>query len=125
MTSVRGWTPSPDVRRDQLDGMPHDRRLYQSWKDPPMSESLISPVGRTVTEHSAELAARSEKFRAAGEEYARIRELRKTSPVAAHLRERRYELGMTQQEVATAGQPPFVGPPRVRVWVDVTAGKLA
>ena len=67
-----------------------------------MSESLISPVGRTVTEHSAELAARSEKFRAAGEEYARIRELRKTSPVAAHLRERRYELGMTQQEVATA-----------------------
>jgi hypothetical protein len=90
-----------------------------------MSESLISPVGRTVTEHSAELAARSEKFRAAGEEYARIRELRKTSPVAAHLRERRYELGMTQQEVATAGQPPFVGPPRVRVWVDVTAGKLA
>jgi len=29
-------------------------------------------------------------------------ELRKTNPVAAHLRERRFELGLTQQEVATA-----------------------
>ncbi len=55
-----------------------------------------------MAEHSAQLAARSEEFRAAGEEYARIREMRKTNPVAAHLRERRYELGLTQQEVATA-----------------------
>ena len=36
------------------------------------------------------------------DEYARIRELRKTNPVAAHLRERRFELGLTQREVANA-----------------------
>jgi transcriptional regulator with XRE-family HTH domain len=29
-------------------------------------------------------------------------ELRKSNPIAAHLRERRFELGLTQQEVATA-----------------------
>ena len=48
------------------------------------------------------MAARSEEYRDARDEYARIRELRKTNPVAAHLRERRYELGLTQQEVASA-----------------------
>lgn len=67
-----------------------------------MSESWISPVGHTAAEHAAELTASSEEYHAAGEEYARIRELRETNPVAAHLRERRYELGLTQQEVATA-----------------------
>jgi DNA-binding XRE family transcriptional regulator len=44
----------------------------------------------------------SEEYRAARDEYARIRDLRTTNPIAAHLRERRFELGMTQQEVATA-----------------------
>ena len=67
-----------------------------------MSETWISPVGDTVAEHAAERAASSEEYRAAREEYARIRELRKTNPVAAHLRERRFELGLTQQEVAAA-----------------------
>jgi DNA-binding XRE family transcriptional regulator len=67
-----------------------------------MSEEWISPAGRTVTEHIAELSATNPEYRAARDEYARIRELRKTNPVAAHLRERRFELGLTQQEVATA-----------------------
>jgi len=61
-----------------------------------------SPVGRNAAEAAAGRAARSEQYRSARDEYARIRELRKTNPIAAHLRERRFELGLTQQEVATA-----------------------
>jgi DNA-binding XRE family transcriptional regulator len=60
------------------------------------------PVGRTAAQAAASRAARSEEYRAARDEYARLRELRKTNPIAAHLRERRFELGLTQQEVATA-----------------------
>ncbi|MGI8506494.1 MAG: helix-turn-helix domain-containing protein, partial [Solirubrobacteraceae bacterium] len=61
-----------------------------------------SPMGRPAVRAAADRAARSEDYSAAREEYARIRELRKTNPIAAHLRERRFELGLTQQEVATA-----------------------
>jgi DNA-binding XRE family transcriptional regulator len=61
-----------------------------------------SPIGRTTAEAAANRAARGEDYRAARDEYARIRELRRTNPVAAHLRERRFELGLTQQEVAAA-----------------------
>lgn len=67
-----------------------------------MSNNRHSPIGRTATEAAAERAAASQEYRDAREEYARIRELRKTNPIAAHLRERRFELGLTQQEVATA-----------------------
>ena len=61
-----------------------------------------NPVGRNAVDAAADRAARSEEYRAARDEYARIRELRKTNPIAAHLRERRFELGLTQEEVATA-----------------------
>ncbi|MBV9414616.1 MAG: helix-turn-helix transcriptional regulator [Solirubrobacterales bacterium] len=44
----------------------------------------------------------SRAYRNARDEYARIRELRKTNPIAAHLRERRFELGLTQEQVADA-----------------------
>jgi DNA-binding XRE family transcriptional regulator len=67
-----------------------------------MTESTPSPNGQTVAEAAAKRAERSEDYRAARDEYARIRELRQANPVAAHLRERRFELGLTQQEVATA-----------------------
>jgi len=67
-----------------------------------MSTKRHSPIGRTATEAAAERAAASQEYRDARDEYARIRELRKTNPIAAHLRERRFELGLTQQEVATA-----------------------
>jgi DNA-binding XRE family transcriptional regulator len=67
-----------------------------------MTNSRNSPVGQTATEAAQRRAAGSEEYRAAREEYARIDELRKLSPLAAHLRERRYELGLTQQEVAAA-----------------------
>ena len=67
-----------------------------------MSTSRQSPIGRSAQEGSARRAARSQEYRDARQEYAKIRELRKTNPIAAHLRERRFELGLTQQEVAAA-----------------------
>ena len=67
-----------------------------------MAKTTRSPIGRTAAEPAADRAARSEDYRAARDEYARIRVLRETNPIAAHLRERRFELGLTQREVATA-----------------------
>lgn len=67
-----------------------------------MAKTIHSPVGQTAADAAASRAARSENYRAARDEYTRIRELRKTNPIAAHLRERRFELGLTQQQVATA-----------------------
>jgi DNA-binding XRE family transcriptional regulator len=43
---------------------------------------------------------RSREYGAAREEYAAIRSLREKNWIAAHIRERRYELDLTQQEVA-------------------------
>lgn len=45
-------------------------------------------------------ARRSAEYREARDEYAAIRELRERNWIAAHIRERRYELDLTQQEVA-------------------------
>ena len=67
-----------------------------------MVKSNPSPVGRNAVDAAADRAARSGEHRAARDEYARIGELRKTNPIAAHLRERRFELGLTQEQVATA-----------------------
>ena len=67
-----------------------------------MASSTESPIGRATSEAAAERARRSPAYRHARDEYARIRELRKANPVAAHLRERRFELGLTQQQVAKA-----------------------
>lgn len=68
-----------------------------------MPKPLAStPIGRSAQESANDREARSSDYSAARAEYARIRELRTTNPVAAHLRERRFELGLTQQQVATA-----------------------
>ena len=67
-----------------------------------MASERHSAVGRNAADAAAGRAARSEEYRGARDEYARIRELRESNPIAAHLRERRFELGLTQQEVATA-----------------------
>jgi DNA-binding XRE family transcriptional regulator len=67
-----------------------------------MAGSDSSPIGRSITEVIDSHATRSEAYREARAEYARIRALREVSPIAAHLRERRFELGLTQKEVATA-----------------------
>jgi DNA-binding XRE family transcriptional regulator len=67
-----------------------------------MASTAQSPVGRSALEAAAGRADRSEAYRDARAEYARIRALREVSPIAAHLRERRFELGLTQEEVAKA-----------------------
>ena len=60
----------------------------------------ISPKGRTAAEAARSRAQRSDEYREARGEYAVIRELRERNWIAAHLRERRYELDLTQKEVA-------------------------
>jgi len=60
----------------------------------------ISPIGRSITEVMRDRARNSKAYREAGEEYAAIKELRKRNWIAAHIRERRYELELTQKEVA-------------------------
>ena len=62
--------------------------------------SQISPKGQTAAEAARDRASRSEEYREARDEYAAIRELRERNWIAAHIRERRYELDLTQQEVA-------------------------
>lgn len=59
-----------------------------------------SPVGRVASRAAADRAKRSEVYRDARAEFERIRALREINPIAAHLRERRFELGLTQEEVA-------------------------
>lgn len=60
----------------------------------------ISPKGRATAETARDRARRSEEYREARDEYAAIRELRERNWIAAHIRERRYELDLTQKEVA-------------------------
>lgn len=60
----------------------------------------VSPRGRSVAAAAAERARHSESYREARDEYAAIKELRKRNWIAAHIRERRYELDLTQKEVA-------------------------
>lgn len=67
-----------------------------------MTSTAHSPVGRLASEAAKSRAERSEAYREARAEYERIRALREISPIAAHLRERRFELGLTQGEVAAA-----------------------
>jgi DNA-binding XRE family transcriptional regulator len=65
-----------------------------------MSSTLHNPVGHNAAKAAEGRAKRSEPYRDARAEYKRIRALREISPIAAHLRERRFELGLTQDEVA-------------------------
>jgi DNA-binding XRE family transcriptional regulator len=67
-----------------------------------MASTLHNPVGRSAVDAAQSRAERSRSYRDARAEYERIRALRRASPIAAHLRERRVELGLTQQEVARA-----------------------
>lgn len=60
----------------------------------------VSPKGRAAAAAAHGRGQRSEAYREAREEYAAIRELRKRNWIAAHIRERRYELDLTQKEVA-------------------------
>ena len=62
--------------------------------------SRTSPKGQPADKAAQGRAGRSEEYREARDEYAAIRELRERNWIAAHIRERRYELDLTQQEVA-------------------------
>lgn len=64
------------------------------------SHAQPSPVGRPVATAARARAARSGEYREASDEYAAIRALRQRNWIAAHIRERRYELDLTQHEVA-------------------------
>jgi ribosome-binding protein aMBF1 (putative translation factor) len=63
-------------------------------------DATISPAGTPAADAETARASRSEDYRAARDEYAAIRELREKNWIAAHIRERRYELELTQQQVA-------------------------
>jgi DNA-binding XRE family transcriptional regulator len=62
--------------------------------------SEVSPEARTAPRAARSRARRNPDYRAARNEYAAIRALREKNWIAAHIRERRYELDLTQQEVA-------------------------
>lgn len=63
-----------------------------------------SPTGRPTIEAARGRAQRSEEYGEARGEYAAIRTLREKNWIAAHIRERRYELNLTQQEVAARAE---------------------
>jgi ribosome-binding protein aMBF1 (putative translation factor) len=62
--------------------------------------SPASPTGRPAAEAAQDRARRSEEYREARDEYTAIRELRQRNWIAAHIRERRFELDLTQRDVA-------------------------
>jgi ribosome-binding protein aMBF1 (putative translation factor) len=65
-----------------------------------VTDAQVSPVGTRASAAARARARRSPDYREARDEYAAIRELREKNWIAAHIRERRYELGLTQQQVA-------------------------
>lgn len=67
-----------------------------------MNSDRDDPAGSPARRAAASRARRSPAYRNARDEYALIRELRRVNPVAAHLRERRFELGLTQEQLAAA-----------------------
>lgn len=64
------------------------------------ADKTIKPKGRRASEAAKERARRSEEYREARDEYAAIRALREKNWIAAHIRVRRYELDLSQREVA-------------------------
>jgi ribosome-binding protein aMBF1 (putative translation factor) len=63
-------------------------------------KSLLGPKGRAAAAAAHGRGQRSAAYREARDEYAAIEELRKRNWIAAHIRERRCELDLTQKEVA-------------------------
>ncbi len=64
----------------------------------------IGPQGKAAAEAARDRARRGDEYREARDEYSAIRELRERNWIAAHIRERRYELNLTQKEVAERGE---------------------
>lgn len=63
-------------------------------------EKRVGPKGRPAAAAAHGRSQRSASYREARDEYAAIRELRKRNWIAAHIRERRFELELTQKQVA-------------------------
>ncbi len=64
------------------------------------NDTYTSPLGQAAADGAKQRGERSVAYRNARDEYAAIAELRERHPIAAHIRERRFELNMTQGEVA-------------------------
>lgn len=64
------------------------------------SQTSASPIGTPARDGATRRADRSAAYRGARQEYDAIAELRAKNPLAAHIRERRFELDLTQQQVA-------------------------
>jgi DNA-binding XRE family transcriptional regulator len=64
------------------------------------AKDSIAPKGKAAVEAARGRGRRSEEYREARGEYAAIAALREKNWIAAHIRERRFELDLTQQEVA-------------------------
>ncbi|HEX3041332.1 MAG TPA: helix-turn-helix transcriptional regulator [Solirubrobacterales bacterium] len=60
----------------------------------------VSPRGKMAAGVSEGRSRQSDAYRDARDEYEAIRELRSRNWIAAHIRERRYELDLTQRQVA-------------------------
>jgi ribosome-binding protein aMBF1 (putative translation factor) len=102
------WTRSGGCPRARLVGM-RRRRPGDPWRSDLsvwinssawFADAQVSPVGTRASAAARARARRSQEYREAHDEYAEIRELREKNWIAAHIRERRYELGLTQQQVA-------------------------
>jgi len=65
-----------------------------------VTKSGAGPEDKTAVDAARSRSKRSEPYREARDEYAAIRELRKKNWIAAHIRERRFELDLTQKDVA-------------------------
>jgi DNA-binding XRE family transcriptional regulator len=103
---VRAASFQTDPRPQPLDRLTkviaRDKLTAMNTTTPPEAPPESGVQGHTTTERALSRAERSRTYRDARAEYARIRELRKVNPIAAHLRERRLELGFTQEYVAEA-----------------------
>lgn len=65
-----------------------------------MKKERVDPKGRAAAAAAHGRGQGDEAYRQARDEYAAIGELRKRNWIAAHIRERRFELELTQKEVA-------------------------
>lgn len=69
-----------------------------------MAAAANSPKGKPAAEAARSRGKCSEAHREARDEYTSIRELRQKNWIAAHIRERRFELDLTQKEVANLAE---------------------
>lgn len=67
---------------------------------PPKANSRPNSKGKAAVDAARSRGKRSAPYSEARDEYAAIRELRQKNWIAAHIRERRFDLDLTQKDVA-------------------------